>query len=149
MIRYQSNGFSFYQLFSLLPELKKIDPYYPDITQWYVEKCIPGIILGNDQLIIATEHDHLVGFSLGKKSKDENKLRCVRVNDDYQYRGVGIRLIDRMMDLIEDDRPVVTVAEELIHDYSRIFVNRYRYSLEHITKGQYRPNKLEYHFNLN
>ena len=52
------------------------------------------------------------------------------------------------IELLEDEKPVVTVAEEMIHLYSRSFVNRYGFELTDVNKGLYRPKKLEYCFNV-
>ena len=133
--------------FQVLPFIATLDQFYPDVSYWYVNQVVPGLMLGKDKLIIAREGEHIAGVALGKLSEDETKLRCVRVHPDYQNKGLGISLIDTMLDLLEDDRPKVTVSEELIHHYSRIFVNRYNFRLAHVSKGQYRPAKLEYLFN--
>lgn len=99
-------------------------------------------------MIIATENNIIKGFVLGKKTEYETKLRCIRVVPDYQYNGLGTTLIDKMINLLECEKPHLTVAEELIHHYSRIFVNRYNFDLDNVSKGEYRTNKLEYHFNI-
>lgn len=74
-------------------------------------------------------------------------MRCIRVHPDYQYAGIGIRLMDNMIEVLEDQEPLCTVSEELIHHYSRIFVNRYGFRLSQVDKGLYRQGKLEYIFN--
>lgn len=129
-----------------LPFIVSIDKYYPDIKHWYVNKVVPGIAVNNDILLMAKENNRLIGIGLAKCS-DENKLRCIRVLDEYKGYGLGIKLMDKTLDLI-GNKPVVSVSEELLHDYSRIFINRYNFTLSNVTKGQYRKNKLEYFFNL-
>lgn len=86
------------------------------------------------------------GVAIGRAGK-EPKLRCVRVRDDLQGSGLGLRLIDPMLDHLQSDKPHVTVAEEMIHSYSRAFVKRYGFALSDVTKGEYRRSKLEYHWN--
>lgn len=137
---------SFAEAFSVLPFIKSLDVYYPDISHWYINKVIPGIMLGDDKLVIASDNGRLAGVALSK-SGVENKLRCIRVHPDYANNGLGIRLIDRSLELIGDSKPAVTVSEELIHHYSRIFVNRYGFELSAVDKGTYRARKLEYRFN--
>jgi GNAT superfamily N-acetyltransferase len=133
--------------FQVLPFIATLDRFYPDVSYWYVNQVVPGLMTGNDKLLIARDGEHIAGVALGKLTLDETKLRCVRVHPDYQNNGLGIRLIDEMLDLLEDDTPKVTVSEELIHHYSRIFINRYNFKLNHVSKGQYRSGKLEYLFN--
>lgn len=131
---------------SVLPFIQSLDHYYPDITHWYVNKVVPGLSLGNDKLLIARDNGVIAGVALGKMG-EESKLRCIRVHPDYQNTGLGIRLIDSMLELIEDGKPGVTVSEEMLHQYSRAFVKRYGFELSDVTKGRYRRGKLEYAFN--
>lgn len=139
---------SFVAAFSALPFIESLNQYYPDIDYWYVNKVVPGLVTGNDKLLIARDSDYnIAGIALGKQSDGEAKLRCVRVHPDHQNGGLGIRLIDGMLDLIEERQPGVTVAEEMFHLYSRAFIKRYGFNLSDVVKGRYRQGKLEYGFN--
>lgn len=138
---------SFVQAFMALPMLRSLDDLYPDFSHWYVNKVLPGVVLGSDTLLLAKDQGRLVGVAMGKKNKHETKLRCVRVLPEYQNTGLGIRLVDRMLETLECDKPHCTVAEELLHTYSRLFVQRYGFRLSEVLKGAYRPRKLEYVFN--
>lgn len=126
------------------PFLRSIDRYYPEISDWFVNSVVPGLESGSSVLLLAKDNQRVVGMALGK-SGQEKKLRCLRT--DGSYSGLGIRLLDRMIEEIETDKPHCTVSEELLHGYSRIFTNRYGFDLSHVSKGQYRAGKLEYHFN--
>lgn len=138
---------SFVQAFMALPMLRSLDNLYPDFGHWYINKVIPGVVLGTDKLLMAKEDGRLVGVALGKKTDSETKLRCVRVLPEYQNTGLGVRLIDQMLENLECEQPHCTVAEELFHTYSRLFVRRYGFRLNDVMKGAYRPQKLEYSFN--
>lgn len=139
---------SFVSAFEALPFIKSLNQYYPDIEYWYVNRVVPGLITGDDKLILARDkNNNIAGLALGKAGKNEVKLRCVRVHPDHQHVGLGIRLIDNMLDLLEHRQPGVTVSEEMFHLYSRAFINRYNFALTDVAKGRYRPGKLEYGFN--
>jgi GNAT superfamily N-acetyltransferase len=127
--------------------LEGLENYYPGFEHWYVNKCMPGIVLGPDLLIVAREHGQIVGVVLGKKREEECKLRCVRVLPSHQNRGTGLHLIDRMLREMDEDKPLCTVSEEMMHQYSRAFINHYKFDLTRVDKGLYRPQKLEYVFN--
>ena len=90
--------------------------------------------------------NELVGISIIKKDK-EKKLCALRVNDKFKNRGYGLYMLDESLKRLEVDKPLCSVSEEMINEYSRIFVNRYDFDLSHVYKGLYRKGKLEYEFN--
>jgi GNAT superfamily N-acetyltransferase len=128
--------------------LDSLEVYYPEFGYWYTNQCIPGIMTGPDKLLVAKDAGRVIGIALGKVSSKETKLRCVRVLPDYQNKGVGLHLIERMLRHLDHDKPYCTVAEEMLHLYSRAFVNLFQFSLDEVNKGMYRQNKLEYCFNV-
>jgi GNAT superfamily N-acetyltransferase len=127
--------------------LRSLDQYYPELSYWYINTVMPGLVLGKDVLLLAKDEGHIVGLALGKRSEEESKLRCVRVIPGYQNKGTGLKLIEQMFEELETDKPHCTVAEELINIYSRPFVNRYGFRLNSVDRGRYRPRINEYSFN--
>lgn len=136
---------SFVEAFNCLPMLKTLDEFYPDLSYWYVNTVVPGLVLGNDVLLLAKEAGRTVGLALGKNG-DEKKLRCVRVLPEFQNTGFGLRLIEQMFDELQTDKPHCSVAEEMLGLYSRAFVNRYGFELNRVDRT-YRRGRLEYYFN--
>lgn len=124
-----------------------LEDYYPDFDYWFVNKCIPGIVTGNDTLVLAKNKSGIVGVAIGKKTDTETKLRCVRVLPSYQNSGAGIHLIDKTLRLLDCDKPYCTVSESMIHQFSRPFINYFNFSLTQVHKGLYKPGVLEYAFN--
>lgn len=127
--------------------LEGLENYYPGFQYWFTNQCMPGILVGPDILIVAKDKGQVVGVALGKKRKQEVKLRCVRVLPSHQNRGTGLQLIDHMLRELDSDKPHCTVSEEMLHLYSRAFINHYKFDLARIDKGAYRKGKLEYVFN--
>lgn len=136
---------SFVEAMNVLPMIKSLDEFYPDLSYWYVNTVVPGLVLGKDVLLLAKKAGRNVGIALGKNG-EEKKLRCVRVIPQFQNTGVGLKLIERMFDELETEKPHCTVAEEMLGLYSRAFVNRYGFELNSVDR-RYRPGKLEYAFN--
>jgi GNAT superfamily N-acetyltransferase len=123
-----------------------IDDYYPEFNNWFWNKVVPSVVTGESSIILAEQHDQIVGVSIVKAGSDP-KIRCLRVREEYAGRGVGVHLIDKSLRLLDCDKPVVTVPEEKINDLSRILVNRFSFNLLKVDRGLYRPGKLEYQFN--
>lgn len=123
-----------------------VDVYYPEFQNWFWNKVVPTVITGDSEIIVAEEHDQMVGVIM-TKGGDDPKIRCLRVREDYANRGIGIHLLDKGLKAVNSDKPIITVPEERIHDLSRILVNRFSFDLLRVEKGLYRPGKLEYQFN--
>ncbi len=81
-------------------------------------------MLGNGQVILAFNKNDLVGVSI-LKDKEEKKLRALRITEQYQNKGYGLYLIDESLKRLDCDKPLCSVSESMINDYSRIFINRY------------------------
>lgn len=146
MITYHQ-GSSLTELMLAHQVLRGIDAYYPEFDDWFINKCMPAVSSGKDRMILAEDHQRIVGVALVKNGEDEKKLRCVRVLPEYNGKGVAIHLIDRALRTLDCDKPATSVPEELLHAWSRILVNRFNFDLGHVAKGLYRPGHLEYFFN--
>lgn len=146
MITYQESN-NMVEAFIALNMLRHLNDYYPDFEFWFVNKVIPGMVTGKDIMIVAKEHEQIIGVSFVKKTEQEKKLRCVRVLPEYQNKGLGIHLIEKSLKVLDSDKPSCSVSEEMFHDFSRPFINLFNFDLSHVSKGTYRKNKLEYFFN--
>lgn len=129
--------------------IEPLEQFYPDIKHWFFNKIVPGIIAGDDLLLLAEEGTCLAGVLLAKSGTHdgEKKIRCIRVLPEYQHRGIGGSLIEQALVHLGCERPLVSVPEERIHEFSSLFVNRFGFRLSKIYCGLYRPGRLEYQFN--
>lgn len=134
------------QLQQCLPLLSNLNILYPNFNDWFQSQVVGTISSGATPVLLAVSDTQPVGVAIGKLGEDA-KIRCVRVLPSKQATGLGVRLIDAMLEELETRHPACTVAEEMFHDYSRVFVQRYGFSLTSVDKGRYRPRKLEYGFN--
>lgn len=140
-----SNLFLLTELSSTISSLSHI---YPDISHWYNNKVIPRVMLGEDIVIVAkSENGETIGFSIGKKTEKESKLCCLMVLPDFRGRGYALKLINRIIEELDDDYPHCSVSEDLFHIYSKIFINHFRWSLDDVVSDVYQKGKLEYFFN--
>jgi GNAT superfamily N-acetyltransferase len=117
--------------------------FYPEFDGWLSKRVFE---LPDSVILLAKEGEHIAGVAIGRKGEDP-KIRCIRTHPELQGSGLGIKLMDGLIDHLQCEKPHATVAEEMMHEYSRAFVKRYGFSLSDVTKGEYRPRKLEYHWN--
>jgi len=128
--------------------IKDLDNYYPNFDKWYFNKFIPSVLLGDDIALVMKKKNEIVGVSLLKKTEEEIKLRALRIQKRYQQRGYGLYLLDQSLKELDHPLPHCTVAEELINDYARIFINRYGFNLDYVERSLYRKGKNEYLWNI-
>jgi len=128
-------------------KISMLDNYYPDFNTWYYQKFIPSVLLGDSVAILLKNKYNYIGTALLKNTDNEKKIRALRIFPEYQKKGYGLYLIDESLKILDTSYPHCTVSEELINEYSRVFINRYFFKLDHIERNLYRKGKNEYFFN--
>ena len=120
---------------------------YPNFLSWFWNKVVPGVWLGTDKVLLTTLNGNFIGVAIIKNNPIEKKLRAVRVVDKYQNKGYGLAIIDNALKELGTDKPLCSVSETELHNYSRIFINRYHFDMTFVHNNLYFKNTLEYQFN--
>ena len=132
--------------------LSNLELDYPSFNSWFWNKVIPNLNESSlfdigTKIILLENKQELVGVSIIKRSINENKLCALRVIDKHQSKGLGIRLLDKSLKELNCDKPLCSVSQTMVNDYSRIFINRYNFDLTYVYKDLYKKQKLEYEVN--
>ena len=125
--------------------LKDLSGSYPDFSDWYWNKVVPRTQLGSDLIMIYFNKYGPVGVSI-LKLKDK-KLCTVRVLKEYEKKTYGIKIIEDSLKILNCDKPNCTVSEDLLHSFSRPFINLFKFDITKVWNGIYQKGKLEYEFN--
>lgn len=125
--------------------LHPLSDAYPNIGQWYMGKVVPGWGVTRHVTIIR-RHGDIAALGIAKDEHGEKKICTVRVAPVYEGRGMGIRVMDQLMEWLNTDAPLATVSEEKMPDFDKIFT-KYGFQLTSVVNGLYRPNSIEYMFN--
>jgi len=127
-------------------QLGMISGFYPEFDGWFSSKVLPGLKNGERSILLEHTAGSLSGIAIVKRSASERKLCCLRVLPPYQGSGVGLRLFERAFDVLETRTPLLSVAEEQVANFDRVF-NYYGFELAKEYQGLYRPKKKEFSFN--
>ncbi|WP_247346123.1 GNAT family N-acetyltransferase [Bradyrhizobium sp. 61] len=119
---------------------------YPGIEAWFRTKVVPGLRNESRILLRVERHGQLVGLAIGKREPGENKICTVRIAPSYFGRGIGVRLFDEVLRWLNDDKPHLTVSENRLPAFERIF-DFYGFNLTSVQQGLYLPNTAEIAFN--
>ena len=96
---------------------------YPEYTDWFINKHVPGIYLGTRDTIIAVHNNKIVGVSNIKREK-ENKLCTVYFDPKYRKQKLGLTLVDKSIELIGDSKPLITMPSSYLPQFKNI-IKRY------------------------
>ena len=130
----------------IIKHLQDLSGFYPGFNFWLYEKMIPGIVSGERSILLEHRRGTLSGLAIVKNTRYEQKLCCLRVLPAFQGSGVGLRLFERTFELLDNSRPLLSVAEEQIQVFQKLF-SYYGFELERKYNGYYRPLKDELSFN--
>lgn len=126
--------------------LLPLSPDYPGIESWFRTKVVPGLRDQSRVLFRVERHSQLVGIAIAKREPSERKICTVRVAPEYFGRGIGVRLFDKALRWLDDDRPHLTVSEGKLPAFQRIF-DFYGFDLTSVQSGLYKPDASEFAYN--
>ena len=127
-------------------ELKSAELYYPDFKNWYYSKVVPDLLLKNRSLLVEKRQNNIAGIAIIKNTIQEKKLCTLKIIDQYQNRGIGLKLFEKTFEELETTKPYLTVSEEKMVEFKKIF-NYYNFELTSVKKDLYRAGKVEFIFN--
>lgn len=129
----------------LYAHLRQAQIYYPEFRNWFYEKVVPDSLANNRKILIEERDNKIAGIAIVKKV-DEKKLSTLRVMEAYQNRGIGLKLFERAFEVLESDKPFLTVSEEKLPEFDKLF-KYYGFKLTSVHSGFYRHGKKEFFFN--
>lgn len=133
------------QINQIYNELCGAEKYYPHFQEWFFYKVLPDLVHGQRMIISEIRNDKIVGLSILKVS-EEKKLSTLKVSNAYLNRGVGIRLFEKSFEILNTEKPFLTVSEEKLIEFSKIF-DYYGFKLTSVHEDLYRKGKKEFFYN--
>lgn len=119
---------------------------YPEHEKWYNGMVQELKNKKNRDMVIAYDNKKIIGVSILKKEDAEKKICSIRVAKEYQKIGIGTELVKRSLDILETDKPIITVSQSKKEEFKKIF-EFFGFSLETIYNGKYLPCSKEYCYN--
>ncbi len=119
--------------------------YYPNFDMWYRTKILPN--LGSTRWILkATSQGKKAGLCIVKDDGIEKKICSLRVDIRHRGQGVGTALIESAIDLLGDEKPLITVPQEVMPSLSPL-LSKFGFEKTAEYQGLYRDGVSEYFFN--
>ena len=130
-------------IFHFLAEARQ---YYPSFDMWYFQKVIPEIRSGKREILSEVRDGKIVAIAILKNTSQEKKICTVRVSEEFKNKGLGIRLFQKAFKILQTDKPFLTVSEEKLPDFQKIF-DYFKFEQTAVLENYYREGKKEYIFN--
>jgi predicted acetyltransferase len=122
--------------------------WYPGIFSWYSLKFSTGLHDGSRNILFYEINNEIAGTALLKNTVEEKKICTFFVKNQYRNNGLGKNLFDKCLEILDTDKPMITVPAERLSQFSRIF-KYYDLKLEQVVENYYRSQSKEYIFNGN
>ncbi len=132
--------------FAISEDLPFYESSYPCFRVWLETKVFPGLIGGERSIILRFRGAEIAGLAILKHTAHEKKLCSLRVRDPFQNTGLGIRLFEQAFEVLETERPLLTVSDENMDKFERIF-DYFSFDLAAQYRGLYADTRTEYSFN--
>lgn len=119
---------------------------YPEFEYWLLHKVIPGLLHGERSIFIEQRNSVVAGIVILKHTADEKKICTLRVRPEYECLGLGVRLFEKSFEVLETERPLLSVSENAYPKFSRLF-DHFDFSHRASYAGMYLPRISELSFN--
>lgn len=119
--------------------------YYPGFDGWYRAKVLPGI--GSSRWVLkAISGDRMAGICIVKDDGAEKKICSLRVDANHRGRGVGTAMIAASIELLDDERPLITVPQEVMPSLSPL-LEKFGFEAMAEYRNLYREGASEFFYN--
>lgn len=103
---------------------------YPDFKKWYDSLFEnDNTLKKNREIIFCVNSGEIAGVAILKKTEVEDKICTLRVSTKYEKLGLGRSLLEKSMEYLQNDKPLITLHISMYHKYKNI-LNRYGFILE-------------------
>lgn len=126
--------------------LIKNNTYYPDIHLWIKNVVKKGIVNGERKIILNIINNEIAGIAIIKDTQIEKKICCLRVFNKYINSGCGVLLFKKSMELLQTEKPLLTIEKGKIECFTKIF-NYFGYLKTEEYPNFYKNNLTELSFN--
>lgn len=122
---------------------------YPKHKSWFYQKHLPAVFSeksGRDIIFAQDETCKLYGTAFIKKDAVEKKICTLFVSDQSRGLGIGSKLVERAMEILETTKPMITIADYKLPMFEGL-IRKYDWKQTQVVKGLYNDRSLELVYN--
>ena len=87
---------------------------YPKHKSWFYQKQLPETFMrgsGRDIVFAYDEDKNMYGTAFIKEDENEKKICTLFVDEKARGLGVGTKLVEKSMEILDTTKPMITIAE--------------------------------------
>jgi ribosomal protein S18 acetylase RimI-like enzyme len=130
----------------VLAEIPFFASSYPGFQSWFEKKVLPGICLGERSVVFNYRNGEVASFMILKHSTAEKKICTVRVREEFQNIGMGVRLFEEAFERLGTERPLLSVSDKNLSRFDRLF-RHFGFQVKKQYRGLYLPQATELSYN--
>lgn len=121
---------------------------YPKHRSWFYQKHLPATFEENSgrDIIYAHDENKIYGTAFIKQDELEKKICTLFVDNDSRGMGIGTKLIEKSMEILQTTKPLITFADYKLPMFEGI-ISKYGWQQTQVIKGLYNDKSLEYVYN--
>lgn len=127
-------------------EIKCLDNEYPNFSQWFYGKVVPGLVNHTRVICIVKDEKGTILGVLITKNDGEKKICTLRVASGGRRQGIGRMLLEESFKILNTNRPMITVSQSHISEFKKL-LGQYHFKLKQVYYGYYSHEQLEYSYN--
>jgi hypothetical protein len=120
--------------------------HYPNFFEWLEDTVWPGLRASERTIVFEMRQGKLAAFMILKHTQIERKLCTLRVLPDFGQLGIGPRLFETAFDILDTEKPLLSVAETQAPRFEKLF-RHFGFEKQGAYVGLYRPGQIETSFN--
>lgn len=120
---------------------------YNSFSKWYnhLYDSTKGLLPGRE-IVICQINKNIAGVAILKKSTEESKICTLRVAAEYQHMGIGKELVNKSINWLENEKPLITVRQSLVPQFDSLF-SYFGFNKEETYRSYYKLFSTEVSFN--
>lgn len=120
---------------------------YPDHTDHFYSKYVPGIFDGGREIISCYIDGKIAATAFLKKDEKERKISTFYVKPEYQKRGIATELFGKCFEWLGTTKPLITIADYKLSQFANIIRNYGWVETQVLESGYYNDHSKEHVFN--
>lgn len=114
---------------------------YPNFYEWFNNKVLPELANNTRNIVFLQRNNKIIGFLIIKNTPKEKKISNIYIKYSLFYEQYWNCLVDKAIDILEDDYPVIIISAKEIKKCVYLINDRHWYLTDRSKNNDYILNR--------